>query len=1226
MANDNNDYILQLGVDAGPLNESLNTTIEKLNEVNKGAQSTTKIIDSAFGDSAQAAEDMNTQISNTTNAIANAGKAINSSFTEKPITDVNKAVDEFSENAKKASEEVKKVGKESKKSFGDSEKEINKSNKSGNAFVRTLKNVWSQAKASGTALLDMGKKAMSGTTIASKGVGILRNGIVSLGTTMKAMIASTGFLGLFLSLTAAIGYATKEMVDFDKAMTNLAAIAAVPRASLKSLELDIRQVAASSINTANAVANMAMELIKLGATPDGVRKLLRPVNDLSIAFQASADSVAVLLKGTLNAFQESETQAQRYADVMAMAANKTALGFDEIAESFTYIAASANAMGYSVEQTSAMIGVLVDNNVQASSAGRVLSTVFGTLAKQGKTLEGELSKVKNSTDQMATAASLFGAEGARMAVILANNQDKVASLTEEFENSAGSLEKLTKAQLESVSAGWDIMTSAFTEFVLSVENGTGRISIFIRGVLDVITEVFNGLAYLNKTAEELFDIETARHRANLETFVQDEIDSAEKVKEARLKASGQAYTEEMKLNDAKAKAQESIAYREELNQTKLTKLAHEKLDLESRGHKENNKRIIAINQAIEGLQKENSILKQIGATYEDLVAKRKEEPTGNVLSEEELRKLEMERRKSNENLIKFARDYEKSQIAVMADGIEKRKALINADYQYQIDTLKNQALRTKEEMDARDKLVLSLAEQQAQDLLKVESEFQKQKLMLQMDAQALVLNLQQESMQNELALMDLDHKQRKLKIEEIYKDDAATRAWLISELEKSTDREKEKIAQQWIEREIKGQEELSILTVEMIYQRGKKTVQAEHAKNLEILKIQKEFAQQYLDNLIDDGSIESEVRIAQAEKAVKDLEDAIVGKEKSGPAVTFWDILGIDLTLEEQAAVENALNEMYNGVKSITDGIIAQYDRQLAKKKEVIKSIDDDISKLEKDLDKEKELRENGFANNVEIMERELEEKKLQREEELRQMQELEEKKKAMQKAQFLFDSAIQAQNLITSSTNIYKSLSPMGPLGIGLAIATIATMMGAFAAQKVAAFNAINQQDVSQFRKGGLLEGNSHERGGVKYYSNDPKANIKELEGGEYIVNTKSTRRFLPLLEAMNTGVFSTKLKEELSFRHLLNSMGISLQSDNMQQTLKTANAINEFKVTVVNKGNSFNENTFNRMLSSLENIERHNAEQVQVWEENGKRYMKKGNKTTITNLRSDDESTGDL
>lgn len=1225
MGNDN-EYILNLGVDSGKLNDSLNTTIEKLNEVNKGALSTTKLIDSAFSDSAEAAEIMNDQIDNTVNAIANAGKAIKGSFTDKPITDVNEAVEEFSENAKEAAEEVKKVGKESKKSFSDSEKEINKSNKSGNAFIRTLKNIWTQAKTSGAALLDMGKNAAVGAKAATKGVFDLNKGFLSLGETSKKLLSQTGFLGIFLSITAAIGYATKEMVNFDKAMTNLAAIAAVPRSALKSLELDIRQVAAESINTANDVANMAMELIKLGATPEGVRKLLRPVNDLSIAFQASADSVAVLLKGTLNAFQESESQAYKYADVMAMAANKTALGFNEIAESFTYIAASSNAMGYSIEETSAMIGVLVDNNVQASSAGRVLSTVFGTLAKQGKTLEGELVKVKNSTDQMATAASLFGAEGARMAVILANNQDKVAELTREFENSAGSLSELTKAQLESVSAGWDIMTSAFTEFVLSVENGTGKISIAIRGILDVLTEVFNGLAYLNKSAEELLDIETSRHRANLETYVQDEIDSAEKIKEARLKARGEEYTEEMRMIDAKARAQESISIREDQNQTKLTKLAHEKLDLEARGHKETNKRIIAINKAIEGLQKENALLKQIGLTYEDLVAKRKVTPTGNEVSEEELRKREAEQRKTNENLIKFARDFEKSQIAVMDEGIEKRKALIDSEYKYQIDTLNNQSLRTKQEIESRDKLVLALADQQAKDLLKVEVEFQKQKLMLQMDAQALVLNLQQESMQNELALMDLDHKQRKLKIEEIYKDDAATRKWLLDELEKSTDREKEKIAQQWLEREIKGQEELSILTVEMIYQRGKKTVQAEHAKNLEILKIQKEFAQQYLDNLIDDGSIESEVRIAQAEKAVKDLEDAIVGKEKSGPAVTFWDILGIDLTLEEQAAVENALNEMYNGVKSITDGIIAQYDRQLAKKKEVIRSIDDDISKLEKDLDKERDLRENGFANNVELMERELEEKKLQREEELRQMQELEEKKKAMQKAQFLFDSAIQAQNLITSSTNIYKALSPMGPLGIGLAIATIATMMGAFAAQKVAAFNAINQQDISQYRKGGLLEGNSHERGGVRYYSNDPKANIKELEGGEYIVNTKSTRRFLPLLEAMNTGVFSTKLKEELSFRHLLNSMGVGLHSDSMQQTLKTASAVNEFKFTVVNKGNNFNENTFNRMLSSLENIERYNAEQVQVWEENGKRYVKKGNKTTITNLINDDESTGDL
>ena len=48
-----------------------------------------------------------------------------------------------------------------------------------------------------------------------------------------------------------------------------------------------------------------------------------------------------------------------------------------------------------------------------------------------------LDKVSNSTDQLKTATQLFGAEGSTLAIILANNRDKMAQLTEEYKNSAG---------------------------------------------------------------------------------------------------------------------------------------------------------------------------------------------------------------------------------------------------------------------------------------------------------------------------------------------------------------------------------------------------------------------------------------------------------------------------------------------------------------------------------------------------------------------------------------------------------------------------------------------------------------------------------------------------------------------------------------------------------------------------------------------------------------------
>jgi hypothetical protein len=49
-----------------------------------------------------------------------------------------------------------------------------------------------------------------------------------------------------------------------------------------------------------------------------------------------------------------------------------------------------------------------------------------------------------------------------------------------------------------------------------------------------------------------------------------------------------------------------------------------------------------------------------------------------------------------------------------------------------------------------------------------------------------------------------------------------------------------------------------------------------------------------------------------------------------------------------------------------------------------------------------------------------------------------------------------------------------------------------------------------SQYQMGGLLMGPSHDMGGVR-------TTLGELEGGEFVMNRRSTANFLPLLEQMN-------------------------------------------------------------------------------------------------------------
>lgn len=452
----------------------------------------------------------------------------------------------------------------------------------------------------------------------------LNTAISGVGKTIGAVFSNFGLfagLGAFISLLSG---AARDVVAFDKSMTNLSAIAGVSRSSLKDLESDIRKVASSSINTATAVADMAMELIKLGTTPQGVRDLLKPVNDLSIAFQSSADATAVLLKGTLNAFQESESEAQRYADVMAMSANKTALGFQEIADSFSYISATASVAGYSIEETAAFMGVLVDNNVQASSAGRVLSSVFGRLAKGGKELEGELEKIRNSQDKLAQASKIFGSEGARLGVILANNKDRLYELNEEFKNSSGSLAKLTNQQLESISAQYEITKSAWQELILSIENGKGVISTFVKEWLEGLTMIFNAISKISKTYGELKNERMSAFSSGVTNLIDKQAIEIIRQREKAYKEQGKEYTAEKKHLDEVALKNKMIADQRETASSRLLEIEKELKAIEAKPDSRNYDRTINLQKEQENLQAKINGLKEYEKKVNEIIVKEDE--------------------------------------------------------------------------------------------------------------------------------------------------------------------------------------------------------------------------------------------------------------------------------------------------------------------------------------------------------------------------------------------------------------------------------------------------------------------------------------------------------------------------------------------------------------------------------------------------------------------------
>lgn len=225
----------------------------------------------------------------------------------------------------------------------------------------------------------------------------------------------------------------------------------------------------------------------------------------------------------------------------------------------------------------------------------------------------------------------------------------------------------------------------------------------------------------------------------------------------------------------------------------------------------------------------------------------------------------------------------------------------------------------------------------------------------------------------------------------------------------------------------------------------------------------------------------------------------------------IWEVLGIDMDSNQTSALNSVFDQAKEALNSWMDARKAAADQA----KELA---DDEVSAAENALNREIELRNQGYANNVALRERELADAKE------KQKQAVEEQKKIAQQ-QILLDAALQTSSLITATANIIKQFpNPLvwGPM--------LATMWGSFAFAKIKAYQASTKS--IQFREGGvmMLEGGSHESGHDVNLGIGPDGSNLRAEGGEYfaVINKRNSRKYgseIPaVVNALNSGMFEDR------------------------------------------------------------------------------------------------------
>lgn len=289
-----------------------------------------------------------------------------------------------------------------------------------------------------------------------------------------------------------------------------------------------------------------------------------------------------------------------------------------------------------------------------------------------------------------------------------------------------------------------------------------------------------------------------------------------------------------------------------------------------------------------------------------------------------------------------------------------------------------------------------------------------------------------------------------------------------------------------------------------------------------LLEIEKKFIKQKIEIIKASGDEEADARVRayekmllEIDKGIKDLEDK--KKDRTGVEKFLEDTLGMKEG-DADKAIE-AAQLFADRIKSITSELYGTLNRL---SQERISRINEEISKKEDQVKKEEELDKEGVANNLNLRLKELSDLKNARERAL-------EDQRRLQRTQLIVDTATQASSMITAASKVYSGFAGIPIVGVGLGVAAVALMLGAFAAAKIKAFQLVNQQP-AQFEKGGRHKGRRHSEGGE----------LVEVEDGEWTINRNSSREHDELLDAINQNDKGRMLDYLLT--DLLKDTGVSL------------------------------------------------------------------------------------
>lgn len=262
----------------------------------------------------------------------------------------------------------------------------------------------------------------------------------------------------------------------------------------------------------------------------------------------------------------------------------------------------------------------------------------------------------------------------------------------------------------------------------------------------------------------------------------------------------------------------------------------------------------------------------------------------------------------------------------------------------------------------------------------------------------------------------------------------------------------------------------------------------------------------------------------------------------------IYGLFGLNLDDDQKEAISTSVSFAIEQLNSFLDAKVQAADA-------AVSAADKEVDASQRRLDAELEARANGYANNVAMAQKELDQAKKNQEKALKEQQKA-------QKAQQAIQTIQQIGNLVTASALIWSQL------GFPFAIPAIAIMWGSFAAAKIKAAQLSKSANAGGSESYGdgtveMLAGGSHQSGDDVDLGTKPDGTRRRAEGGEFfaVINKRNSRRFrriIPdVINSLNRGTFAQKYLNAYN----TDGVNVTVQQNNAPDLRDLKNDVREIK-----------------------------------------------------------------